>query len=525
MRHQIIDQTLAERQGIKRLLDRVQVDTISAEELEEIGSSLKDAGNRALDPLVRRIWRERRSDQLTRYTSLLDFFEDETWLEELVQMALTRQDLEQEGRRALLQALEGYGIDIAALPLAGVPALGMAPASEILPILFTLGEAGLVRAVGDILALEPEARTAVVAELSLVSDVRVVELLEILAEVDDPEIATVAVSTLGRIREQDAVEALARIQARNSDEALRQQATISLRRLSFLGLAGPDLVAALEPPQFHAVHAGTFDGNGNLTICLALTEPDQLLTTIFLHLHEVKGLCTAIGYRGVTADFFAQQLENLRQEEGLLAIPAELALSLLRDAIQRSREQELFLPAEYYVYRSLLADLDQPPAYHEPMFPAVDLTKLATSPRHRTLSAALLDDEFFADWVLTERRVYTYGEQWGSLEKLGDRAGLKRLVDDFCRNLLLPRRERLVRRLFVAAELLLGAGREVRLTETVLATAAALQLQGPIGDSHPFLKRLAVESMTSARDILAEGYDPRLQPELDEYLDDDDWSD
>jgi len=132
MRHQIIDQTLAERQGIKRLLDRVQVDTISAEKLEEIGSSPKDAGNRALDPLVRRIWRECRSDQLTRYTFLLDFFEDETWLEELVQMALTRQDLEQEGRRALLQALEGYGIDIAALPLAGVPALGMAPASEIL---------------------------------------------------------------------------------------------------------------------------------------------------------------------------------------------------------------------------------------------------------------------------------------------------------------------------------------------------------------------------------------------------------
>jgi hypothetical protein len=521
MRHQTIDLTFGERQGIKRLLDRVQGD-VTDEELEEIGSTLKKAGARALDPLVRRIWHERRSDQLTRYTYLLDFFEDETWLEELVQMALTRQDLEQEGRRALLQALEAYGIDTAALPLAGVASLGAAPAAEILPTLFALGEPGLVRAVGDILSLEPEVRPAVVAELALVPDSRVIGLLAILAGVDDAEIAGAAVMGLGRVREPAAAAALAALRAGHGDEQLQQLIATSLRRLAFLGITAPQEIPPVAAPQFHEVYAGTFDGNGNLTLCLSITEDAGLLTTFFLHLHEVKGLCTAIGYRGVTTDFFLQQLESLRQEEGLLAIPVPLALVLLRDAIQRSREQELFLPPEYYVYRSMLAGLDQPAAYHEPVFPGADLQKLAIASRHRAVSAALLDDEFFVDWLLTERRVYGYADQWRLLEEQGDRPGLGRLVDEFCTELLLPRRERLVRRLFLSAELLQGAGRESKLTEVVLATAAALQLPGPMVIRHPFLKRLAVESIASAREVLDEGYDPRLQPEIDDYWEDED---
>lgn len=520
--HQTIDQTLAERQGIKRLLDRVQGEQVSDEELEEIGATLKKAGSRALDPLVRRIWRERRSEALARYTYLLDFFEDETWLEELVQMALTRQDLEQEGRRTLLQALEGYGIDTTALPLAGVPPLGAAPATEIMPILFELGELGLVRAVGDVLALEPEVRADVVAELAQVANPRVVELLAILADVDDPEIAAAAVTALGRVREPAAASVLAEICVDHADEAVRQLAATGRKRLAFLGIKGGDQTKSRPQPQFQAVYAGSFDGNGNLTLCLALAEPEQLLTTLFLHLHEVKGLCTAIGYRGVTQEFFAHQLENLRHEEGLLQIPVELALALLRDAIQRSRDLELFLPPEYYVYRYLLAGLDQPPALYSPAYAGIDLSQLATSARHRALSASLLDDEFFVDWVLTERRVYGFAERWSALEQQGDRAALARLVDEFCASLLLPRLERLIRRLFISAVLLRGAGRENRLVETVLATAAALQLPGPLVASHPFLKRLAVESMTCARDILAEGYDPRQQPQADGAWDDED---
>jgi hypothetical protein len=390
----------------------------------------------------------------------------------------------------------------------------------VLPTLFALGEPGFVRAVGDILSLEPEARPEVVAELVQVHDPRVIDLLTILAGVDDADIARAAVVGLGRVREPAAVAALQSLREQHPDEVVRKLVSTSLRRLRFLGIAGPQASPPVAPPQFHEVYAGTFDGNGNLTLCISLAESGGLLTTFFLHLHEVKGLCTAIGYRGVTTDFFAHQLESLRQEEGLLTIPVTLALELLRDAIQRSRAQELFLPPEYYVYRSLLAGLDQPSAYHEPAFPGIDLLKLATSTRHRSVSAALLDDEFFADWLLTERRVYGYADQWRLLDEQHDRAGLGRLVDEFCTELLLPRLERLVRRLFLSAELLLQAGRENRLTDVVLATAAALQLPGPMAVRHPFLKRLAVESITSAREVLDEGYDPRLQPEMEDYWDD-----
>jgi hypothetical protein len=70
----------------------------------------------ALSPLVRRLWRERNGDLISRYTYLLDFFEEEVWLDQLIQIALRRRDLEEDGKAALLGALEGYGIDVTAPP-------------------------------------------------------------------------------------------------------------------------------------------------------------------------------------------------------------------------------------------------------------------------------------------------------------------------------------------------------------------------------------------------------------------------
>ncbi len=111
-RRKKIDESLKERHGIVCLLERLKSENITLDEIEEIGVKLKKAGKRALSPLVRRLWRERSGDLISKYTYLLDFFEDDVWLDQLIQITLRRRDLEEDGKAAFLAALEGYGVDV-----------------------------------------------------------------------------------------------------------------------------------------------------------------------------------------------------------------------------------------------------------------------------------------------------------------------------------------------------------------------------------------------------------------------------
>ncbi|HLO25282.1 MAG TPA: HEAT repeat domain-containing protein, partial [Geobacteraceae bacterium] len=89
-RRKKIDETLKERHGILHLLEKLKKDNISIAEMEEIGVKLQKSGKRALSPIVRKLWREKNGDLISKYTYLLDFFDDEVWIDQLVQIAIKR---------------------------------------------------------------------------------------------------------------------------------------------------------------------------------------------------------------------------------------------------------------------------------------------------------------------------------------------------------------------------------------------------------------------------------------------------
>jgi hypothetical protein len=109
-----IDKSLRERRRIIRLLDFLKRDDLTGEQMERIGRRLQKSGKRALSPLVRKLWQEKNGTAIYRYTCMLDFFDDSSWLDQLVQITLRRKDLEDDGRLALLDALQDYGIDVTA---------------------------------------------------------------------------------------------------------------------------------------------------------------------------------------------------------------------------------------------------------------------------------------------------------------------------------------------------------------------------------------------------------------------------
>ncbi|MGD0843100.1 MAG: HEAT repeat domain-containing protein [Geobacteraceae bacterium] len=521
-RRKKIDESLKERHGIVRLLERLKSENITLDEIEEIGVKLKKAGKRALSPLVRRLWRERSGDLISKYTYLLDFFEDDVWLDQLIQITLRRRDLEEDGKAAFLAALEGYGVDVTSPPFAALLAEIGGPLQMTLPKLLDKGEEGRICFLEDFLFAAPELRLAIIRELPYVPDPRVLSLLEVLLRIDDPAIAGEAVIALGKIRESGAVALLKGLQA-SPDSVIRELAGKSLRRLSFLGM---ETVAMQRPPSlplpYYATCASPIDGAGYRTLWLCRWTGEGRLTSLYLQSHETKGMTAAWGSNQQDVIECAKQWEEIRLEEGVVAIIPDYALQLVNDAIYRCRQLGVFLPPEFYLMGDMFQDGELVPAPYTPDFAGYDPPGAVTTSRLIAKSAALFDDDFFAGLFLATPRVYDFAEEWIELEKRAEERMLGRdmesLVERFCAELLAPEMETIRARLLLTADLMRRTGRENEMVGQTLAVALNLMNFGLPFHKHPFLKRLALESMDMAREALAEGYDLREQ-----QWEDDDW--
>jgi len=523
-RRKIVDHSLKERHGILSLLKQVEKENVTYDEMDEIGLALKRAGKRALSPLVRSLWRETDAELLSKYAYLLDFFEDEPWLEQLIQIVLRRTDLDSTAKSALLGALQEYGIDINLPPFAHLLDEVQGPLSETLPRLLDQGEEGLIIFMEDFLLYPQEMQLALVQELAHVPDPRVLTLLEVLLGVDSPELVEEAVATLGKIREPGAADVLSACAA-SASEPLRELCQRSLRRLAFVGIH-PSPPAPVHPSPFHVAWVSPMDGAGYRTLWFARWRGTGQLAFICLHLHETTGIRAAWGAGNISVKEFDELSRERLPEEGLVRIPLPYALQLLRDGLFRNRDTMFQLPPEFYVLKGIFLGEDLQPTPYLPDFAGFDLNALAHATQHVVASDDLFDDDYFAGWYMATCRVYDFAEQWSTLEKTGERKaltkGLEVILEQFCRELIGPAIEQIRSRLFLTADLLLRTGRDRLLVETTLATALSLNSFTMPYHFHPFLRRLALESMDAAREALAEGYDLREHPH---EADDDEWLD
>ena len=515
-----IDKSLAERRGIIHLLARLEQKNITVEELEEIGTTLRKEGRRALSPLVRRLWRERNGELISKYAYLLDFFEDGAWLEQLIQMVLRRKDLEDEGKAALLAALEGYGIDVTAPPFNRLLTEVGRPLQVSLPRLLDRGEEGLAAFIDNLLCYSPEGRLAVIAELATVPDPRVLNVLEVLVGIDDDEIIGGAVAALGRIRSAGAAALLQRL-CRHEDPSLADLAGRNLRRLAFLRIV-PDEISLPSPsPSIHAAYAGPLDGNGNRTLCVVGREENGRSTLLYMQTHIDKGMLSASGESGMDSDEVNRVLADLEYDEGVAAVSPAYMLRLLGDAVYRSREIGIFLPVDFYLRQGMLGPGKLVPAPYEPDFGDRDLRRPALTSSSLRDSASLFDEDIFAGWFLASHQMYDFAEEWDLLEggtekKLKGRA-LDNLLERCCNEVFPTQLGQFRRLLLLTADLIRESGGDSALLERVLAVSATLAESGFPCHCNPFLRRLALESIQAARESLGEGYDLRQFPDDGEW--------
>ena len=90
-------------------------------------------------------------------------------------------------------------------------------------------------------------------------------------------------------------------------------------------------------------------------------------------------------------------------------------------------------------------------------------------------------------------------------------------ISSFCDEIIVPRRADIIKRLLLTADYLQQTGSEEQPVQKTLATALSL-VGGFLPECrHPFIRRLVLDSVDTARQALSEGYDLRL----DESYDDD----
>ncbi len=505
-----VDKSLKERHGIIRLLESLKKEDITVGEIEDIGAKLQKSGRRALSPLVRRLWREKNGDLISKYAYLLDFFEEDNWLEQLIRMTLQRKDLEEEGKAALLAALEGYGVDVTAPPFAGF--LHELGERLTLPKLLDKGDEGLVWFMEEFLQQSTEVQLGIVRVLPTVAAPELVSLLEVLLGFDDRVIIGEALLALGKVRTAEALAALRGFLQEQPAQELQKLAERSIKRLRFLGV-GPAVSLAAPALPFHAAYLGLVDGAGNRSLLISRQTADDGLALLMLQINDAYGLCDAYGYRNLRRDQYEKLFDEVEAEERLLEIGTEYAILLIKDALYQSSKQMAPLPAQFYVGRGIFRGIDLAPEPYFPVFGGCDLESIAASQRLVAESALLLDDEYFEGWFLMNSRVCDFAEELQALETqvepLGRANAREALLEKFCLELVTPKSEKIARRLLLTADFLRITGREPLLVERTLAAALSIAQSWKSHQLHPFLRRLALESIDLAGEALAEGYDLR----------------
>lgn len=519
MASSIIDRSFFERKKLQTLIERASAERISPEELESIGLAIRETGRRGSELIVRRLWSERRAEAIRRYTYLLDFFEDDDlWMDELIEIALTRRDLDEEGRNALYQALEEFGVDTRSLPLENIPPLGSISAHEVIGALLDAGTRGTARVIADIFALDPEFRPGVIEELSQIEDPRVADLLYVLTSIDDPDISTAAVKTLCRIRSSRSRALLSDLAQFVPDHTLRAMAERGERRLAFQGVPEPREEDRVTVPSVSA-YAGCPDSNGTFDLLMVIETVPGRTSLLFTQLHEENGMVAAMVDTDISDEARLRKFEEFRVGSEIIPIPRQFAFELIRDAIARTREQEMFLPPDYYALRWKLRGADQPfeRRPERRVFPESPSLR-----RHWFLpSRPILDSPFFGVMLELSATTYDLAEKW--LQSEGAHGGglsprvVETYVDQLIDEVIAPKLDRIPGRLLLAAEILERSGGHDSLVRSTLTEAAILQ-EGTVSPHRsPFIRRLAFESLCAAREGLTEGYDPRIDQGADTY--------
>ncbi len=298
-----------------------------------------------------------------------------------------------------------------------------------------------------------------------------------------------------------------------------------MKRLSFLGILPKSEDVQVCDTPFHLAAVSPIEGSGFRSLWLSRWNGKGGLDVLVLQTHETCGITDAAGYGDLTLTGHDELFSEAVVEESLLKISVDYAHVLMRDAQYLNNEKGFPVPPEFYVWRRILPTCDTAPEPFIPEFTSFKFDEIVASTVLFETGDTLLDEDCFAGWFPSTGRVFDIADELVELQE-NETSGLSEkslaaLLKQFMLEVITPEKNRIARRLFLIADLMLKTGKERELIERILAAALHLINEDVPYLENPFLRRFALDSLSFARDALADGYDPR-QNEL-EWGDDELW--
>jgi hypothetical protein len=521
-----VDTTLLTRRAINDLLGRAASPDATRADLEEIGDRLFRIGDSIVPALVRRLEETDDDEALGRYAFLVEYLDNEAFVDPLVDLLLSRRKSDR-AKASLLAALQAYNVDTSDPLFADIfdrPGEALAHSASRLveeaeaavesPVRFLEHFSGYTRA----------HKLVIVAELGKLEDRRAIRYLELLAEHEDEEVATLAIDTLGRVRDARAVTALARLAHGHPVPARRARAERGLRRLSFAGFPVDTVRRRIVPPPrlgpLYKVHVSRIDGQGGRALWFARRRREEGpdLMAVCLLVDDEVGLKDGFGYEEIERADYESLLRKARKEEMLVESDFRYAVTLLRDALARNAATDTPYPPHFPLLRRFFEATDLTAAAYRPAFPEFGDAALLDDLATLAETGSLLDRDEFEGWLLATERVYDYADEVRGLADAESRRAFVRkslsVHHRFFEELVRPLMPRYRDRLRLTADLLRRVGNRRR--DVRLALAAAAHIDAAVerrprvpATDQPFVHRLIFESLDLAVTALNDGYDLR----------------
>ncbi len=360
-------------------------------------------------------------------------------------------------------------------------------------------------------------KLAYVNDIGNLKDEKSIPILEIMATIDEAQVAQEAIKALGKIKSGKALFTLNKLLNFLGIESVKKTAEREIQRLKFSGVQMEICKPRLKLKEAEKVIISSMDGLGSRAIWVAWKNPLKKgkLSSMNLLINADTGIRDCWGVSQITSDEFNSTINDLEKTTVVVEEDMDYALTLIRDALYHNYQRNAEIPYQFFFWKYILEQsYNLKPYKYKPVFPGYSMKEIAIDEELFKKTFDLFSYNIFDDWFVAEPRVYDYAEQnkskKGYLLKKMTHQKTEKLFSEFTKELIEPQRNVLRRMLELTADFSARSKNE-ELTKTVLCAYVHMDIE-PL-HYHPFIQRMVIESIRVALNNMKNGFDMRINPD------------
>jgi hypothetical protein len=357
-------------------------------------------------------------------------------------------------------------------------------------------------------------------------------LLETMVHHPQKTLAELGIEKLGTIQSFKAAQILSDINDSHPDKTLRKAARKSLYKLRSAGIevetSHKPLLGELKHERYKAMLSAV-DGTGSQLIMLSEEMLAGDLHLLQVLVSDEKGIAECYSRRGITKKMFARLPEAFTRETGstspmFVEADYEYTMSLVLEAERLSQAEDRALPDEYVSMKDFFG-LNQAQPVDNPVYRILDAENLKIQPYFLRTSEELFQNDSFLSWLLPIKEMGGYAQELFDQEdtvlELSPQFQQER-KEEVYQNVIEAHFgedaiKRIQRRLGIMAYILFQQKDEEAAKRALTAALSFDETPKIMLKNHPFLRRLILDSIKIAQDVIEDGYDPE-EMDREKYL-------